>query len=245
MKNLKPNKLTIVIPSKNEEFYIGTILSNIGRQKEINRLLDKVVIADKSTDATQCIIDLKKIQFPHLNIVVTDGGLVSEARNNGSKLCETEYILFMDADVKLFSDWHIRDCFDDMVERNLKLYSCKIKSYSPSIMSKLAFSLYNGVHSLIIKKWPFAIGGFMLMKYEDFIKHGMFNEMSTNSEDFLFSQNFHPSEFGVSKHFYIGQDDRRFKKIGYFGMFKHLVVNFSNYLRFGKDYFNKPTEYWG
>lgn len=242
---MKPQKLTIVIPSKNELFYIGTALESIAKQKGIDDILDKVVIADKSTDGTQCVIDIKKEQYPHLNIITTDGGLVSEARNNGAKLCETEYILFMDADVKLFSEWHILDCFLDMVERNLKLYSCKVRSYSPTLLSRLAFSLYNTVHSVIIKKWPFAIGGFMMMKYEDFVKYGMFSELTTNSEDFLFSQNFKPSEFGVSKFYYIGQDDRRFKKIGYFGMLKHLLVNFVNYLRYGKEYFNRPTQYWG
>jgi glycosyltransferase involved in cell wall biosynthesis len=242
---MKLNKLTIVIPSKNELFYIGTALESIAKQRGLINILDKVVIADKSTDGTQCIIDIKKEQYPDLNIVITNGGLVSEARNNGAKLCETEYILFMDADVKLFSNWHIIDCLMDMRERKLKLYSCKIRSYSPTILSRLGFSMYNVIHSLLIKKWPFAIGGFMLMKYEDFVRFGMFNELTTNSEDFLFSQNYTPSEFGISNSYYIGQDDRRFKTIGYFGMFKHLTVNFVNYLRFGHDYFNKPTDYWG
>lgn len=240
---LKPNKLTIVIPSKNELFYIGTLLESIAKQHQqglgsyLDSYLDKVVIADKSNDGTQCIIDIKREQYPHLNIVTTSGGMTSEARNNGAKLCETEFILFMDADVKLFSNWHIIDCILDMKERNLKLYSCKVKSYSSTLLSKIAFSLYNGIHSILIKQYPIAIGGFMLMKYEDFMKYGEFNELTTNSEHFLFSQNFTPEEFGVSSSHYIGQDGRQFQDIGYFGMFRHLTINFVNYLRYGNTHF--------
>ncbi len=244
MKPLKSDKLTIVIPCKNELFYIGGLLNDLANQLFIGDILDKIVIADKSNDGTQCVIDLKIEKYPQLPIVMTEGGFVSTARNNGALLCDTEYILFMDADVRLFSRHHIYDCFNEMKDQNLKLFSCKLKSYSPSVMSKLAFGVYNIIHSVLIKKYPFAIGGFMMLKYEDFLKFGMFDEMTTNSEDFLFSQNYKPSEFGVSKYHFIGQPDRRFQTIGYFGMIKHLLVNFINFIRYGSDYFYKQTNYW-
>jgi glycosyltransferase involved in cell wall biosynthesis len=40
-------------------FYIGTALESIAKQRGLINILDKVVIADKSTDGTQCIIDIK------------------------------------------------------------------------------------------------------------------------------------------------------------------------------------------
>jgi glycosyltransferase involved in cell wall biosynthesis len=241
---MKKDKLTIVIPSKNELFYIGSVLEDIAKQVGIKDICDKIVIADKSSDGTQCVIDIKKEQHPHLNIVTTLGGFVSEARNNGARLCETEYILFIDADVRFFSNYHIINTYNDMRRRNLSLYSCKVKSYSSSILSKIAFGMYNVIHHFLIKKYPFAIGAYMFVKYDDFVKYGMFNEKSTNSEDFLYSQNYKPEEFGVSKKYYIGQDDRRFKQLGYFGMLKHLIVNFTNYVRYGKEYFYRETNYW-
>ena len=71
----------------------------------------------------------------------------------------------------------------------------------------------------------------------------MFNEKSDNSEDFLFSQNFKPSEFGVLNHF-IGQDNRRFKKMGYIGMGLHLLRNLIRYMINGRTEFTKKSKYW-
>lgn len=71
----------------------------------------------------------------------------------------------------------------------------------------------------------------------------MFNENSDNSEDFLFSQNYKPNEFKVLDN-YIGQDDRRFKKMGYIGMGWHLITNLIQYISNGRTEFTKKSKYW-
>ena len=89
-------KLTIVIPTKNEQKYIGRLLialydQNIGQTK--------IIISDNnSQDTTLSIVRLYK-KILNLNIEVVEGGLPSVARNNGALKATTPYILFVDADV--------------------------------------------------------------------------------------------------------------------------------------------------
>ena len=71
----------------------------------------RVIIADCSTDNTRKVINDTK---GDLNVEIIDGGPVSIAKNNGAKLVETPYILFIDSDVRFFSDTVIDDCVNIM-----------------------------------------------------------------------------------------------------------------------------------
>jgi hypothetical protein len=62
-----------------------------------------------------------------------------------------------------------------------------------------------------------------------------------HSEDYCLSKKYNPKKFTISEH-YVGQDDRRFKKMGYFGMIKLLIKSFLN--RNNPEYFKKDIGYW-
>lgn len=236
--------ITIIIPALNEEKYIGNILDDISLQAGVDGM--KVIISHgESTDNTLEVIRKKQLQHKHLNIILSTGGAVSVARNNGSDLCETKYICFIDADVRLFATDTLLKSYGVLEGKykNKRLLTCRLKSYSDDWRAKLAFWLYNHIHRILIKKYPFAIGAYFFLSSEDFMKYGKFNENSDNSEDFLFSQNFKPSEFFVLDE-YIGQDDRRFKKMGYWGMAKHLLGNLIRYVKNGREEFKKKSNYW-
>jgi glycosyltransferase involved in cell wall biosynthesis len=76
-------KITIVVPCKNEENYIAHLLMHL-RQQDIGST--RIVIADCSTDKTREVIEIMKGE---LNVEVIDGGPVSIAKNNGAKLVTT------------------------------------------------------------------------------------------------------------------------------------------------------------
>ena len=236
-------ELTIVIPTKNEEKYIGNILNDISNQYDIKET--KIIISDSSDDKTLDIVSEFKDK---LNIVVTKGGKVSEARNNGFKQCNTEYVLFLDADVRLNSPYLI---YENLIQLKSKkfnkdraLLTCPSYCYSNSLKCKIGYMLYNIIHKIITLRYPFAIGGFFMVDSGSFKKFGNFNEFVDNSEDFLFSQNYTVDEFIISK-YKIGLDDRRFLKIGYWGTLKHLIYNFYSFLRKDKKHFYKKSGYWG
>jgi len=97
------------------------------------------------------------------------------------------------------------------------------------------------VNNIISKKTPFAVGTFFLTTKSSFFYHGQFDETLQHSEDYCLSKKYKPSEFRIINH-YIGQDDRRFKKMGYTGMIKLLIKSFRN--RNNINFFRNDVGYW-
>lgn len=237
------NNPDIVIPTKNEQNYIENILYDLNNQILIDASTPmNVYIADAdSDDLTIRVINTIKWRLHNLNINIIPGGSVSVGRNNGFRHTKSDIVIFIDADVRLFESNVILNTVNSL--NRYRLVTCKLKDYSGSLMAKFAFSVYNILHKILVLKYPFAIGAYFAVHSSDFNKFGMFNEHSDNSEDFLFSQNYAPSQFKVLNN-YIGQDDRRFKKMGYFGMGMHLLRNFSYYLINNTTQFTKKSGYW-
>jgi glycosyltransferase involved in cell wall biosynthesis len=235
------DKITIVIPCYNEDKYIKKTIDSIYKQVLIGGT--RVIVADNhSTDRTRGIINnLSRMYSDRLNIEMIDGGKVGAARNLGSKLVDTDFILFMDADVQLFDTLVIHDCMDDMIYHRLDLMTCKVKSLSPDIRSKLAFVSFNIVNRIFSYFTPFAVGTFFLTRTDRFFEMGGFDEDYQHSEDYGLSRKYNPRKFKISEH-YVGQDDRRFKKMGYLGMVKLLIKSFFN--RKNEEYFKKDIGYW-
>lgn len=238
--NIKDN-LTIVIPCKNELNYIGNTLKSISKQNYISGT--RVIIADGgSTDGTLDVINvLKSLYMDTIKINLIKGGKVAYGRNQGADLVDTNYVLFMDADTYLFDNNTIYDCLSTMPKLNLELVTCKVKSTVDDWKPNLAFSLFNIVNKIISLATPFAVGTFFMTRTNIFRLYGPFDESLKHSEDYFLSKKYRPSEFRISDH-YIGQDDRRFKKIGYLGMVKLLIKSFIN--RNNRNFFRKDVGYW-
>ena len=213
--------ITIVVPCKNEESYIRHLLDALRSQNIGNT---RIIIADCSTDNTRWVIGMMKGE---LNVEIIDGGPVSTAKNNGAKLATTPYILFIDADVRFFEDTVIRDAVDAIVKNNLDLVGLYIKCYDNNRTTQIGFMLFNFINKIISYNVPFAVGAFMLTRRDRFEEFGGFAEKYQTSEDFFLSKKYKPKKFKLVNH-YFGQDSRRFKKMGYFGMATYLIVNFWN-----------------
>jgi glycosyltransferase involved in cell wall biosynthesis len=200
----------------------------------------RIIIADCSTDSTREVIQTSKGK---LNVEIIDGGPVSIAKNCGAKLVTTPYILFIDADVRFFSDTVIRDAVSEIESKNLDLIGLKIKCYDKNILAAIGFSIFNVINNVLKYFSPFAVGAFMLTRRDRFEEYGGFPEKFSTSEDFFLSRMYSPNKFKILNH-YFGQDSRRFKKMGYFGMASYLIKNFIN--RNNKEYWDKldSSKYW-
>jgi glycosyltransferase involved in cell wall biosynthesis len=232
------DKITIVVPCKNEENYIANLLVHLRWQAGIGNT--RIIIADCSTDNTRQIIEAAK---GDLNVEVIEGGPVSIAKNNGAKLVTTPYILFIDSDVRFFSNAVIYDCVEELESNNLDLIGLYAKCYDKSIPAQIGFMIFNAIND-VMKHWtPFAVGAFMLTRRDRFEEFGGFAAKYGTSEDFFLSKMYDPKKFKLVNH-YFGQDSRRFKKMGYFGMALYLVKNFWN--RNNEDYWNRAdySKYW-
>ena len=231
------DKITIVIPCKNEEKYIPYLLLHL-RNQMIGST--RIIIADCSTDNTREVIQATK---GNLNVEIIDGGPVSVAKNNGARLVTTPYILFIDADVRFFKDTVIRDAVRLLERKNLDLVGLKIKCYDRDLRAAIGFTAFNLINNTLKFFSPFAVGAFMLTRRDRFEEFGGFPENLSTSEDYFLSKKYNPRKFRIIQH-HFGQDSRRFKKMGYMGMGKYLVKNFIN--RNNKAYWDSlhHNKYW-
>ena len=231
------DKITIVIPCKNEENYIHHLLESL-RLQYIGDT--RIIIADCSTDNTRKVI---KDNSYSLNVEIIDGGPVSIAKNNGAKLVTTPYILFIDADVRFFKNNVIHDAVKEIEAKRLDLVGLNIKSYDNDPRAMISFAIFNTINHTLKYFSPFAVGAFMLTRTDKFMEYGGFPEKFATSEDYFLSRKYSPRKFKIVKH-HFGQDSRRFKRMGYLGMAKYLVKNFVN--RNNKQYWDKldSSKYW-
>ena len=231
------DKITIVVPCKNEENYIHHLLESL-RDQDIDDT--KIIIADCSTDNTRQVIQDNK---GLLNVEIIEGGPVSIAKNNGAAMVTTPYILFIDADVRFFKNSVIQDAVSLIEDKNLDLIGLKIKCYDRDPRAKLGFIIFNTINHAMKYFSPFAVGAFMLTRRDRFEEYGGFPENFSTSEDYFLSRMYSPRKFRIMRH-HFGQDSRRFKKMGYLGMGKYLIKNFIN--RNNKAYWDSldSSKYW-
>jgi glycosyltransferase involved in cell wall biosynthesis len=221
--------ITIVVPCKNEENYIQYLLDSL-RNQDIGTV--RIIIADCSTDNTRQVIQHNS---HNLNVEIVQGGPVSTAKNNGARLATTPYILFIDSDVRFFKPTVIHDAVRAIEEHKLDLVGLNVKCYDRNILAMIGFAVFNIINNVLKYFSPFAVGAFMLTRRDRFEEYGGFPEKFATSEDFFLSRMYDPKKFRILNH-HFGQDSRRFKKMGYFGMVHYLVKNFINR--------NNP-EHWG
>jgi len=171
--------ITVIIPCKDEEKYIGDTLLSLNNQKNIEGT--KVIILDgDSTDNTIDIINniKKKVNY---EILIEKGGKVSYARNKGATMVNTKYVLFLDADVTFTDDDTILSSLNEL-ENGYDLITCKLKSRSGFPLN-LGFYLFNKIHSKL--KTSFSMGAYFMSSIESFNSYGGFDETIKQSEDFI------------------------------------------------------------
>lgn len=214
--------ITIIIPCKNEG---KSILETIN---SIPEFID-IVVSDSSTDDT--LIYIPK----HIKII--KGGLPAIARNNGTNGIKTPYILFLDADMDI-SILNLQTILKQTIDGDYDLVSTKIIVRS---WRNFFYQIFWVIQKIISKWTPFAVGGFMLFKTEEFIKLGMFNEEDKFAEDFHLSMKVNPKKFYLFNYPVI-TSDRRLKNKGVFYMVSVMIRCWLN--RNNDDFYTKDYNYW-
>jgi hypothetical protein len=90
-------------------------------------------------------------------------------------------------------------------------------------------------------KESFSTGCFFAISKNKFNELGGFDETATQSEDFLLSRQIPKNKFKILNRF-VGQDSRRFKKMGYCGFIKLVILNYWN--KNNSNWFKKDMKYW-
>jgi glycosyltransferase involved in cell wall biosynthesis len=220
------NKLTIIIPCKNEGMNLVNTIKSLN--------FKNIIIADSSDDDT---IELlwKHINFP---IKVVKGGFPSVARNNGFKEVKTPYVLFIDSDMIIKDKNLIQYCLREMENKDLDLVTVRITTED---YYRYCFLVFDFVQLILSKITPFSVGGFMIFKSDTFKELGGFGEDEKFAEDYSLSKNIKPNKFKIiNKKIYTSS--RRFRKKGLFYIIKMMILSFIN--RNNPEFFKKDWNYW-
>jgi glycosyltransferase involved in cell wall biosynthesis len=235
------DKLTIVIPCKDEIKYISRTLNEIKSQYGVEGV--RIIISDaQSTDGTiEEILRIRKED--DLDISIIKGGLPAFGRNQGARIASTELILFLDADITFTSNKSVYSAIEKMERKNLDLVGT-FPSYKGEfdIRANIMFFINSISTAILSVTSPFAIGGFFLIRKDKFESLGGFDELAEQSEDWLLSRKIEIEKFGLLP-FLITQDNRRFKRFGYLNMIRLIIRNL--YHRNSENHFRKDSGYWG
>lgn len=227
-------KITIVIPCKNEKDNIYECVSFIAKQVGIAGT--KVIIADTSDDTDSLYwLDVVKNDLKYsLNIEIIKGGYPAKARLEGSKLVTTPYILFLDADIMLLNKFVLGEC----LAYNTDLVTVPFQTEEGFNWIFWLFDIQQRFSNWL--GTPFAIGGFQLWKTEAYWKTGGYDETHLFAEDYWVSQK--AEVMKIHNTMGIWTSARRFKNKGFFYMAWLSIKCYFN--RNNSEFFKKSHNYW-
>ncbi|HQK63880.1 MAG TPA: glycosyltransferase [Candidatus Staskawiczbacteria bacterium] len=200
--------VSIIIPTLNEEDYLGKLLRSIKDQPDFDY---EIIVADAgSTDKT---LDIAR----EFGCKIISGGLPAKGRNEGAKIAQGEILFFVDADVVL-PEKFFEKSLSEFKRRNLDMASFCITPIPKNWFSTLALNLsYNYMIVILEQILPHAATG-IFMKKDLFIKTGGFDEEIKLSEDHSlarYAKKTFKIRFGIIRSSRILVADRRFKTDGW------------------------------
>lgn len=170
---MKRLKISIIIPTLNEEVLLPKLLESI-RQQSFSDY--EVIVADAgSTDRTVAIAR-------KLGAQVVKGGKPGVARNNGAKMARGDFFYFLDADVVL-PKYFLKKSWQEIDERFLELASCEFVPISEYVIDHLLHNIVNAYIAMSQFREPLAGGACIIVGRRLFNRVKGFNEKLVMAED--------------------------------------------------------------
>ena len=234
--NMK-TQLSIIIPCKNEEAYIGKLLTALTHQ-ELESSTEIIIADANSNDSTRGIINQYKEKLPNLQVV--EGGLPAVGRNIGARIAKGDILLFIDADCYFKDNKIIKSSVNLLLKSKLDLIGCLLNIES-NFKVRFVYFLCNLIFRLSRYDKPFVVGSYLMIKKETFFKNGGFDESLMHCEDYFLSKKVESKKFNLINK-YVYTDDRRFKKMTTLGIIRYFIKNII--FRNNENYFKKDIGYW-
>jgi len=199
----------------------------------------KVFLADAgSTDGTP---EIARSFSDRLDIEVIPGGLPSFGRNAGAAKAESEFVLFLDADIELKDTTLIRRVLETAMQRKLDCATTNIWCSNGTWLDQAMFAFSNCMQYLSMLAAPFSTGMFMLFRTTKFKEFGGFHEGALFAEDYLLSKKVTLRRFGIVTGG-IHTTNRRFAKMGHLKVASLFINTFFH--SFSEKYFLRDHGYW-
>ena len=170
---MERNELTIVVPTKNEHRNILPFLRSIPEDIAL-------IVVDASEDETR---ELIRETRPKNTTVIYDPGNIPCARQKGTELANTEWILYTDVDVVFADEYFQQLAFIELTPRYAGIVGAKRSQAQYQRYYRL-FSL--GLRLLCFLKIPGASGSNMIVRRDAVYKAGGFDlKLSCNEDSML------------------------------------------------------------
>jgi glycosyltransferase involved in cell wall biosynthesis len=165
--------LSIIIPTYNEEKFLPGLLASI---KEQSFRDFEIIVADKDS------VDKTRVFARKFGAKIVGGGNPASGRNEGAKVAKGEWLLFLDADVILPTDF-LKRAMAEIKKRDLGVTSCLVYPLSDKTLDKFLHKIVNGYRKIMQKISPRAAGFCIFIKKELHQLIGGFNEKLKLAED--------------------------------------------------------------
>lgn len=169
-----PPRVSVVVPTLNEAEYLPSLLASLAAQ---TLPVHEVIVADAgSTDGTAALARGAGAR-------VVPGGHPGVGRNEGARSATGEWLLFLDADVRLPAD-ALETAFREMARERLDSASCWFVPDSRSLFLRLNHWLSAHYFRLSSRlRWPHSIGAFLLVPRATHVSIGGFDLSIKVAED--------------------------------------------------------------
>lgn len=227
-------KLSIIIPTYNEEEYLPKLLESIKMQDFTDY---EVIVADaNSKDNT------RKIATDY-GAKVVDGGLPGIGRNAGARVAKGDLLLFLDSDLELTPNY-INNVIEEFEEKNLGIAITQMTPLSEKKKDKILHDLANWFMISVENIKPHGAGCYgMISKRSLHEKCNGFDENLDFGEDTDYIERLAElEEFKVLRNAKVGVSTRRLEEEGLYTLLKQYGKSTYNDFR-GKRTSAKDLNY--
>lgn len=216
-------KLSIIIPTLNEEEYLPILLRQIKKQTFKDY---EIIVADAgSKDKT---VEIAK----SFGCKIIKGGLPAKGRNEGAKIAKSNIFLFLDADNIFFPEDLLEKGLEEFERRNLVVAAFPIY-VNGNFFDKICYFFYNLFVKITENFLPHA-SNIILIKKDVFEKVGGFDESIEIGEDhYLARQAKKYGKFGLLKAGPVITSARRLEVAGRFKIYSIYLFTGFYMLLFG------------
>ncbi len=224
--------ISIIIPTFNEEKYIGQTLDSATNQDY--KEYEIIVVDNCSTDKTA---EISGKYTKNVHIIKSN---VAQARNIGAKKANGEILLFLDADTIINKNFLKEVACKFEKNDIIGLYPC-VKT-DGKLGDRIAYFLsFEMIRILSILGFPLYPTMCVAYRKKEFEKAGGFEETYITGEDIILTRKI--KEFGkcvVEKDLIVYTSPRRSAKMGAVGFMRFHIINFFWFLM-GKPSQNYPV----
>jgi glycosyltransferase involved in cell wall biosynthesis len=208
-------KVSIIVPTLNEENYVGSLLSDIAEQTKV---ADEIITVDgRSKDRTVSVVE----RFPNVDLIIGSPPVAGQ-RNLGGRKAKGDVLVFLDADVRLPKTF-FEDFLEEFEQRQLDIACPLYVPHHSTLAINAVHEFFNVMFVVFQKVLPSGAGHCIVIKREVFQRSRGF-DLGLKFDDIEMIRRLSKKHrFGiVNKHVFVS--DRRYKEHGVLRTFLRYLL---------------------